>query len=57
MRQLISNEDLLKLYDEVFEGKAGDPTSKAGKAHLAALKAIYKKGSDDRAAWEHRKDT
>lgn len=55
MRQIISNEDLLKLYDEVFEGAAEDPTSKAGKAHLKALKAIYKKGSDDRAEWDRRR--
>lgn len=57
MRQLISNEELLKLYDMIFDSTAEDPNSKAGKAHLKGLKAIYQKGSDDRGAWDARKNS
>lgn len=57
MRQIISNDDLLKLYDTVFDASVDAPTSKAGKAHLKALKAIYQRGADDHAEWVNRKNT
>ncbi len=42
-----SDTELLNLYNSTFDVKVLDPKSKAGMAHLTALRAIYKKGATD----------
>lgn len=39
-------DELLKLYDEVFDTHLEDPHSPEGKAHLQALRVIYERGID-----------
>ena len=46
MRDL-TDEELLNLYDGVFDVRATDKTSKPGTAHIAALRAIYERGKKD----------
>jgi hypothetical protein len=42
-----SDTELLNLYNSTFDVKVLDPKSKAGQAHLTALRAIYRKGQTD----------
>lgn len=43
----MTDDDLLRIYNGVFDVMVTDPTTKAGAAHAASLRAIYEKGKED----------
>jgi hypothetical protein len=45
--QPISDDELLVIYDEAFDGAANKRATRPGKAHIAALRAIYERGVAD----------
>lgn len=46
----ISDKELEKIYNQVFDKHAYDETTELGRSHRAALRAVYEKGFEDGAA-------
>jgi len=47
MAHHISDEELEKIYDKVFDHHAYDENTELGRTHRRALRAVYEKGFED----------